>query len=206
MSHRTQDGAPLGWRALWAAALTLLATISSVAALEERPHVRLRTEQGSIEVELMADRAPITVANFLRYVDAGHYDGGQFHRTVRLDNQPGQEVLIEVVQAGVNPIHAGREYMAIPLERTSLTNLQHLSGSVSMARAEPDSATSDFFICIGDQPELDFGGRRNSDGQGFAAFGRVVEGMDVVLKIQAAAADGQSLTPPVRILDVRRVP
>jgi peptidyl-prolyl cis-trans isomerase A (cyclophilin A) len=96
--------------------------------------------------------------------------------------------------------------MAIPLEPTSITSLQHLNGTVSMARAEPDSATSDFFICIGDQPELDFGGRRNPDGQGFAAFGHVVEGMDVVLRIQAAAADRQSLTPPVRILEVRRLP
>ena len=205
----TDVGARTRLRELGAAALTVLAALavaSPVRALDERPRVLLRTELGRIEIELTADRAPITVANFLRYVDAGHYDGGRFHRTVRLDNQPNDEVRIEVVQAGANPSYASRDYMAIPLERTSITSLRHLDGTVSMARAEPDSATSDFFICIGDQPELDFGGRRNPDGQGFAAFGRVVEGMDVVLKIHAAAADGQGLTPPVRILEMRRLP
>jgi peptidyl-prolyl cis-trans isomerase A (cyclophilin A) len=74
-----------------------------------------------------------------------------------------------------------------------------------MARDGPDTATSDFFICIGDQPELDFGGKRNPDGQGFAAFGRVVKGMDVVKKIQGAEADGQTLKPPVKIVKVKRL-
>jgi peptidyl-prolyl cis-trans isomerase A (cyclophilin A) len=90
----------------------------------------------------------------------------------------------------------------VPLERTSVTGLRHLDGTLSMARDGPDTATSDFFICIGDQPSLDFGGKRNPDGQGFAAFGHVVGGMDVVRRIQAAPADGQSLTPPVRIRSI----
>ncbi|HEY7516095.1 MAG TPA: peptidylprolyl isomerase [Vicinamibacteria bacterium] len=155
----------------------------------------------TIEVD---DRAPKTAANFLRYVDDGRYDGGRFHRTVRLDNQPGKNVLIEVVQAGVNPTLARKDYPPIALERTKDTGLRHLDGTVSMARDGPDSATSDFFICIGDQPELDFGGRRNPDGQGFAAFGRVVSGMDVVRRIQRSPADGQSLTPPVPITSASR--
>ena len=82
----------------------------------------------------------------------------------------------------------------------------HKDGTISMARDGPDSAMSDFFICVGDQPELDFGGKRNPDGQGFAAFGRVVKGMDVVKKIQASKADGQTLTPPVKIIKVTRKP
>ena len=73
-----------------------------------------------------------------------------------------------------------------------------------MARSTPDSAVSDFFICIGDQPSLDFGGARNADGQGFAAFGRVIRGMDVVRAIQASPAEGQKLAPPIRIVSVRR--
>jgi peptidyl-prolyl cis-trans isomerase A (cyclophilin A) len=165
--------------------------------------VVLRTTLGEIVLEL-DDRAASTTANFLRYVEGGHYDGGRFHRTVRLDNQPGKKVLIEVVQAGVNPTLARKDDPPIALERTKDTGLKHLDGTVSMARDGPDSATSDFFICIGDQPELDFGGRRNPDGQGFAAFGRVVSGMDVVRRIQRSPADGQSLTPPVPITSASR--
>ena len=166
--------------------------------------VVLRTGLGDLEIEVDEAHAPVTAANFLRYVDGGHYDGGRFHRTVRLDNQPGKTVLIEVVQAGVNPTPARRDFAPIPLERTKDTGLRHRDGTVSMARDTPDSATSDFFVCIGDQPELDFGGKRNPDGQGFAAFGRVVAGMDVVRRIQLAPADGQSLTPPVPIVSARR--
>jgi peptidyl-prolyl cis-trans isomerase A (cyclophilin A) len=159
--------------------------------------VLLRTDRGSIELFVDTARAPRTAANFLRYVEAGRYDGGAFHRTVRPDNQPGQAVKIEVVQAG--PAAGRPDFEPIALERTSVTGLRHLDGTLSMARDGPDTATSDFFICIGDQPALDFGGRRNPDGQGFAAFGRVVRGMDVVRAIQAAPADGQHLAPPVRI-------
>ena len=164
--------------------------------------VLLETEAGSITIEVDAARAPITAANFLRYVDAGAYHGGRFHRTVRLSNQPDKKVKIEVIQAGANPAH--KDFPPIPLERTSKTGLQHRDGCVSMARDAPDTATSDFFICIGDQPSLDFGGARNPDGQGFAAFGRVVKGMDVVRRIQAAPADGQRLAPPVKILSAKR--
>jgi peptidyl-prolyl cis-trans isomerase A (cyclophilin A) len=166
--------------------------------------VVLRTSLGDIEIELDEMHAPVTAANFLRYVDGGHYQGGRFHRTVRLDNQPGKTVLIEVVQAGVNPTPARKGFGSIRLERTKDTGLRHRDGTVSMARDTPDSATSDFFVCIGDQPELDFGGKRNPDGQGFAAFGRVVAGMDVVRRIQLAPADGQALTPPISIVSARR--
>jgi peptidyl-prolyl cis-trans isomerase A (cyclophilin A) len=173
-------------------------------AAETAATVVLRTGLGEIEIEVDPVRAPATAANFLRYVDGGRYDGGRFHRTVRLDNQPGKTVLIEVVQAGASPEPARPDFEPIRLERTRDTGLRHRDGTVSMARDGPDSATSDFFVCIGDQPELDFGGKRNPDGQGFAAFGRVVRGMDVVRRIQRAPADGQALTPPVSILSARR--
>ena len=168
--------------------------------------VTLQTELGEIVLEVDAVRAPVTAANFLRYVDAGRYDGGRFHRTVRLDNQPGKDLLIEVVQAGVKADLVSSDYAPIPLERTNKTGLRHRDGTLSMARDGPDTATSDFFICIGDQPSLDFGGKRNPDGQGFAAFGRVLQGMDVVRRIQAAPSDGQFLTPPILIRSARRRP
>ena len=141
-------------------------------------------------------------------VELGLYDDGRFHRAVRKDpdNQPQNEVKIEVIQGAANSARRNEFPPAIPLERTSITKLSHKDGTLSMARDGPDTATSDFFICVGDQPELDFGGKRNPDGQGFAAFGRVVKGMDVVKKIQAAPAEGQTLTPPVKILKVTRKP
>ena len=142
--------------------------------------VVIKTELGDIVVELDSAKAPTTVANFLKYVDAKAYDGGRFHRTVTPDNQPNSKVKIEVIQAGVHPAKVKDDLAPIKLERTKDTKLSHKDGTISMARDGPDTATSDFFLCIGDQPELDFGGKRNPDGQGFAAFGRVVEGMDVV--------------------------
>jgi peptidyl-prolyl cis-trans isomerase A (cyclophilin A) len=154
-------------------------------------------------LQLDAEHAPVSTANFLKYVNGGFYTNGIFHRTVKPDNQPQNNVKIEVVQAGINPEREKESFPAIALERTTKTGLKHLDGTLSMARSEPDSATSDFFICIGDQPELDFGGKRNPDGQGFAAFGKVVRGMDIVRKIQASPADGQKLTPPIRILSAK---
>ncbi|HWQ03332.1 MAG TPA: prolyl oligopeptidase family serine peptidase, partial [Candidatus Nitrosotenuis sp.] len=172
---------------------------------QKNARVLLQTSLGEIEIEVDAARAPLTAANFLRYVDAGLYNNGRFHRTVRRapDNQPQNVVKIEVIQAGVDPARAKEMFPPILLERTRITGLLHKDGVVSMARLGPDTATGDFFICIGDQPELDFGGRRNPDGQGFAAFGRVVRGMDAVRKIHAAASSGQSLSPPIVILSAR---
>lgn len=166
--------------------------------------VVIRTELGSIEAEIDTLRAPITAKNFLRYVDARHYDGGRFHRTVRMDNQPANKVKIEVVQAGVDPNKEKAGFAPIKLERTNQTGLHHENGTLSMARDGPDTATSDFFICIGPQPSLDYEGKRNPDGQGFATFGRVVKGMDIVRKIQASNAAEQKLTPPIKILTIRR--
>ena len=175
--------------------------------------VRVQTELGDIVVEVDQAKAPVTAANFLRYVDAGHYDGGTWHRTVKLDNQPESTIKIEVIQAGVNPDKAKSGFPPIALERTSVTGLLHKDGVISMARGAADSATSGWFICINDQPSLDFGGQRNPDGQGFAAFGRVVSGMDVVRKIQAAPSstdrktntEAQRLTPPIKITKVERI-
>jgi peptidyl-prolyl cis-trans isomerase A (cyclophilin A) len=182
--------------------LLLLAGALAIFGQNRPVTVVIETDLGAIEAEIDTIHAPVTAADFLKYVDAGRYSGGQFHRTVKPDNQPNNAVKIEVIQGG--PATGTPDFPAIPLERTSVTGLLHLDGTLSMARDGPDTATSDFFICIGDQPSLDYAGKRNPDGQGFAAFGRVVKGMDVVRKIQAAPANAQKLTPPVRILKISR--
>ena len=167
-------------------------------------------ELGPIEVILEPIKAPVTVANFLRYVDAGQYDGGVFHRTVTLANQPQNDIKIEVIQGAIRPEASDGSYPPnsgfdpILLERTSITGLKHVSGAISMARLAPDTATSGFFFCIGDQPELDFGGKRNGDGQGFAAFGKVTRGMEIVRRIQNSPHSGQQLTPPILITSIKR--
>ena len=190
----------------------------ALAAWAETPIV-IETALGDIEAVLYEEKAPTTVANFLRYVDDGRYNGGQFHRTVRskFDNQPQNPIKIDVVQASVRLAVARTPFPAIALERTSVTGLRHVDGALSMARGElTDSGTSDFFICIGLQPELDYGGKRNPDLQGFAVFGQVTKGMDVVRKIQdspsgptgpganTASAGNQRLTPPIAIRAIRR--
>ena len=193
-------------------ASVVLSALAATLQAQSNPRVRVQTELGDIVLELDPQRAPQTTANFLKYVDAGHYDGGTFHRTVKLDNQPESSVKIEVIQAGVAADKAKQGFPAIALERTNVTGLLHKDGVVSMARGAPDSATSGWFITINDQPSLDFGGARNPDGQGFAAFGRVVSGMDVVRKIQGAPSstnmstnvEAQRLTPPIKILKVSR--
>jgi len=197
---------PSGLRLFATAAVVGVVSIAHLAA-QVPVRVLVQTELGDITLEVDTTRAPNTAANFLRYLDARHYDGGTFHRTVTMDNQPDSPVKIEVIQAGVNPDRAKDGFPPILLERTSVTGLRHTDGAISMARGQPDSATSGWFICINDQPSLDFGGRRNPDGQGFAAFGRVVQGMDVVRTIQHAPnTDAQRLTPPIKILKATRVP
>jgi peptidyl-prolyl cis-trans isomerase A (cyclophilin A) len=170
-----------------------------------KPRVQFTTDLGDFIVELETDRAPKTSGNFLAYVDKKLYDRGSFHRTVTKDDQPHNAVKIEVIQAGADPKREKQFLPEIPLERTPKTKLKHLSGTISMARDGPDSARDEFFICLSDQPELDFGGKRNPDGQGFAAFGRVVDGMETIRKIHQSKEKDQTLTPKVMILKARRI-
>lgn len=185
--------------------IILCALLLPMTVKAPKPKVVIETTMGDITVELEPEKAPITTQNFYRYIDAGRYKEARFHRTVTMENQPDKKIKIEVIQGGVNPRFEKQDFPAIKLERTNLTGLKHLNGTISMARDGADTATSDFFICIGDQPELDFGGKRNPDGQGFAAFGRVIKGMEVVRKIQKQPAKEQTLTPPIIIKSIRRV-
>jgi peptidyl-prolyl cis-trans isomerase A (cyclophilin A) len=172
--------------------------------------VVIQTELGAIELEVDVARAPVTAANFLKYVDGKFFDGGVVNRSVRPDNTTRKDVEIQVIQFQSDPARQHEELPPIPLERTSVTGLKHTDGAISMARDGPDTATSSFFITIGDQPSLDFGGARNADGQGFAVFGRVIGGMEVVKKIHAsktgAAGDygTETLDPAIRVLSAAR--
>jgi peptidyl-prolyl cis-trans isomerase A (cyclophilin A) len=170
------------------------------------PIVDITTPLGTISVEIDQQRAPGTAANFLGYVDRGEYDGSRFYRTVTPDNQPNDTIRIAVIQGGMASLddYPRRDVQSVDLERTSVTGLRHLDGTISMARMTPDSANSEFFICVGDQPDLDFGGMRNPDGQGFAVFGQVVDGMDVVHAINGSPAEGQHLEPPIEITSIER--
>lgn len=165
--------------------------------------IEIKTELGSIVAELYPDKAPVTCENFLKYIRNNKLEGAKFYRVVRMNNQPNNDVKIEVIQGGLGFEVEKSPYPAIEHETTKETGVLHENGTLSMARAEPGSASSEFFICIGDQPELDFGGKRNPDGQGFAAFGKVTKGMDIVKKIQYQPDEGQMLVNPVKILAIQ---
>jgi peptidyl-prolyl cis-trans isomerase A (cyclophilin A) len=162
----------------------------------------IRTELGDMTVEVYTDRAPVTAGNFLTHVKQGHYANSVIYRVVRMDNQPHNQVKIEVIQGGLFHDEVVDTITPIVHETTRETGILHSDGVISMARNEPGSASTEFFICIGDQPSLDYGGQRNPDGQGFAAFGKVVKGMDVVRAIQALPDEEQMLKDQVKILDI----
>ena len=185
--------------------LALMATRRTAAASVVR--TRVETALGAFVIAVDPQVAPITVAHYLAYVDARHLDGGAVYRIVTLANQtPETKHKIEVVQWGMNtPDDKPAPFAPIVHETTRQTGLRHRDGTVSMARNGPGTATAEFFICIGDQPALDFGGGRNPDGQGFAAFGQVVEGMDVVRALHARGLAQQFLPQPIRVQRVRRV-
>ena len=177
-----------------------------------RTKVQLNTPFGIIVVQLHTDRAPLSTTDFLKYVDARAYDGGRFFRVVRANNDRGHP-RIDVVQGGTRPnAHQGPP---IKHESTAITGLRHLDGTVSLTRDAPGTGSgAEFFICIGPQPGLDFGGTRNPDRQGFAAFGQVVAGIEVVRRIWLLDASGHSddaytvgqiLRAPVPIIAAHRI-
>lgn len=190
--------------------LALAAALPLSAAGAAPVRVRMVTDLGPIVIELYPDKAPVTVANFLAYADRHLLDGGTFYRTVspKNDNNPAT---ISVIQGGLN--RDDSPLPAIVHETTRVSGIRHTDGVISMARDKPGTAGSEFFICLGDNPALDFGGARNKDGQGFAAFGKVVEGMDVVRRIHDAPTlskandpymKGQILENPVKIQKLSR--
>jgi len=195
----------------------VLSVFNSSLLAGETVMVVMNTSAGDITLELYPESAPVTVANFLKYVDSQYYDNeASFYRTVRMDNQAQNKIKIEVIQGGLGMEVPDLPFEPIAHETTQTSGILHKDGVISMGRLEPGTATSEFFICINDQPELDFGGDRYPDGQGFATFGKVVKGMDVVRAIQAMKTDipeseeleytsGQMLIEPVVIKEISRV-
>jgi peptidyl-prolyl cis-trans isomerase A (cyclophilin A) len=180
--------------------------------LGDTVRVALVTALGTIELDLDHKHAPITVENFVRYVDARKFDGMPFYRAMRLNwgTQPNG-----LIQAGLQA-HPLKVFKPIAHEPTSVTGILHKAGTISMARYAPGTAMADFSILLSDLPSLDADPKSpNPDTQaGFAAFGHVVSGMDIVKKIWDAPLSptkgegplkGQMLEPPVKVLTVRRV-
>lgn len=181
-----------------------LAIFFCLNAFAQAPiHCVIKTQLGNIAIELYPGKAPITVANFMQYVNRHLYDSSSFFRACTPANEADRKVKIQVIQGG--NVKQGEELDSIAIETTKQTGLLHKNGTLSMARMGPNSATSQFFICINDQPVLDYAGARNPDGQGFAAFGKVTGGMDVVKKIQAQNCKGQYLIKPIIIYSIEKV-
>lgn len=183
----------------------------AAGASEAVVNVAMLTSEGEIGIDLYLEKAPLTAGNFLRLVDGKHLDGGSFYRVVTYENDNGNPG-IEVVQGGLGGEQES-PFPPIGHESTEQTGILHTDGVISMARGDVGTASSEFFICIGKQPGLDHGNLRNPDGLGFAAFGKVVSGMDVVRRINQLRADaatdaeytlGQMLAEPVVIISVRR--
>lgn len=169
------------------------------------PRVAIETSEGRMVIELETARAPVTAGSFLRYVDGKRLDGVVFYRAVRVQPNFG------FVQFGVQNAPK-RVLPPIKHEPTTQTGVKHLDGALSIARNAPGTAQGDFTIMVGDQPSLDANPAAPGDNQGYAAFGRVVEGMDVVRRIlelpkssDAAPFKGEMLVTPVKIMTARRV-
>lgn len=169
---------------------------------QKLPKVIMETPFGIILGEIDTVHAPVTALNFLKHIENGTFENAMFYRVVRPDNQPYSKAKIEVIQGGLYDDKLIEKYTPIIHETTKQTGLKHTDGALSMARNEPGTASTEFFICVGDQPSLDFGGNRNPDGQGFAVFGRVLSGMEVVRKIQQLKDTSQYLVEPVKIQEM----
>ena len=196
----------IGRRELLASA-GLLATPTGVRAEARKPTAVIRTDHGAFTVELEVGRAPLSCANFLRYVEAGKYDGGAFFRATRTPGAPAEGTIVG------RPALRSHPFPPIAHESTTRTGLRHTTGVISLGRFEPGSATGDIFICLGPQPYLDARPGAPGDNLGFAAFGRVLQGLAVVRRIHGLPANGPSpypdqkgqwLNPPVAIVSARR--
>lgn len=181
----------------------LLFLVSFYSNSQNNIQCKIETSLGDIIVELYPGKAPITVTNFMKYVDSNLYENSTFFRVCTPKNEAERDIKIEVIQGG--SIDNSKSFDPIVLEITNNTNVLHKDGTISMARSSANTATSSFFICINDQPELDFGGKRHNDGLGFAAFGKVTKGMDIVLKIQSGENKNQRLLEPIIIKNITRL-
>lgn len=188
---------------LMAVILMVIAGCSSGDA--KHPRVEISTRQGDIVIELYANKAPKSVAAFLSYIEKGLYNNASFYRILNDENQPSNAAKANVIQGGLYRSKKRPELPGIPHETTKETGILHKDGVISLARTDPGTATTEFFICIGDQPGFDFGGANNADGLGYAAFGKVIKGLDIVRKIYNLPEYDQYFDPPVPIFDIKKL-
>jgi peptidyl-prolyl cis-trans isomerase A (cyclophilin A) len=170
------------------------------------PHLLIETSQGDIEIEVYPQKAPKTVAAFLSYVDSGYYNNASFYRVLKTD-QFSSPSNTGIIQGGIwqTKPQMKTNLPGIEHESTKTSGLTHVSGTVSLARLDPGTANTEFFICIGDQSPLDHGRRGTKDGEGFAAFGIVVRGMSIVRKIQDQKSKGDRFDIPITISRISRL-
>lgn len=171
------------------------------------PTVVIETQYGNIQVELYPDKAPKSVAAFLSYVGKGLYKNSSFYRVLKEENQPSSSFKSKLIQGGIWQSDNARAVIlpGIPHETTQQSGILHKDGTISLARTTPGTATSEFFICLGDQPAYDYGNNANPDKLGYAAFGKVVKGMAIVRQIHSQPEDGENFNPPVKILTIKRL-
>lgn len=189
-------------------AVVFLLILSCCSSPENKnPHIEIRTRLGIIEVELFPAQAPQTVKAILSYIDSELYRDASFYRVLNMANQPSDALKAELIQGGLwNKKGTRRDEMAgIPHENTRQSGILHTNGVISLARQEPGTANTEFFICVGDQPGFDYGGENNPDGQGYAAFGKVIKGMDIVQRIYDMPEEDQYFNPPIPIFNIVRL-
>ncbi len=190
---------------------SILVSITLLCSCKQKntatPHIEIQTEKGDIEIELYPLQAPKTVAAFLSYIDSGYFNNGSFYRVLNDENQASNAEKTELIQGGIwqTKNKMAMKIPGVPHETTEQTHILHTDGVISLARREPGTATTEFFICIGRQPGLDYGGENVEDKQGYATFGKVVKGMDIVRKIYRQPENDQHFDPPVAIFDIKRL-
>ncbi|TDW96315.1 peptidylprolyl isomerase [Dinghuibacter silviterrae] len=187
--------------------LFLCGLLSCRSSDPNKPHILIQTQAGDIEVELYPLQAPKTVKAFLSYVDSGLYKNGSFYRVLSEDNQPSGSGAVKMIQGGIWLTNHAKAVSlpGLPDEPTRQTHILHTDGVISLARTGPGTATTEFFICLGNQPGYDYGGENSPDSLGYTAFGKVVKGMDVVKAIYSDPENGQSLYPTVPIMSITRL-
>ncbi len=181
-----------------------LILIAACSTPNKYPHIEIRTSLGDIEVELYPDKAPKSVGAFLSYIDSGFFKNATFYRVLNNENQPSDAFKSNLIQGGLWGTGKRKYLPGIPHESTQQTGILHKNGTISLARREPGTATTEFFICVGDQPGYDYGGENNEDGQGYAAFGKVVKGLDIVSRIYNQPESDQYFIPRIPIYNIVR--
>lgn len=171
-----------------------------------QPAIKIETNFGDIIIELYPQKAPETVKAFLAFVDSGLYKKSSFYRVLKAEDQPSSAFKTDLIQGGIWQVDYKKQLAlkGIALETTKESGLHNVDGAISLARTTANSGNSEFFICIGDQPAYDYGGKANADGLGYAVFGRVVKGMDVARQIQAQPNIATSFAPPILIKNIVR--